>query len=269
MSLFLAAGLLKYDILFLAPVTYEMIFHSIEEAVLVIDKDQSLINFNQMAKKFFPSLLRMKTGESIRLLHELENYDFEEGEFISEIRGRILNIKILDMKGNKVKVLVVSDITESQRVKKQLEILATEDALTGLYNRRHFMERIEKSTRKSTLVILDIDHFKLVNDTYGHVEGDKVLSYFGKELKTYFDSFVTCRYGGEEFAVFLEGVSIEDAYKRVEVLRKKIANDEREIKITFSAGLAECNQDDISESLIMADKKLYEAKENGRNQSCR
>lgn len=267
MSLFLAVGLLKYDILFLAPVTYEMVFNSIGEAVLVINKEHILVNFNNASKNFFPSLSKIKIGESVHFVQELKDYDFKGKQSIYEINGRILNFKAIHIKNNKVSVYVVNDITESERVKKQLEILAREDSLTGLYNRRFFMSEIQKSSKESILAIIDIDYFKLANDTFGHVEGDKVLSYFGGELKDFFKEELVCRYGGEEFAIFMEGINMEEAFNKIERFREKIKGSDMIIKITFSAGLAKCKRENISEALIQADTKLYEAKEKGRNQT--
>ncbi len=166
-----------------------------------------------------------------------------------------------------MRIYVVDDITESEQAKKQLEILATEDALTGLYNRRYFMEKVEASTEEGIIVIIDLDHFKSINDTFGHIEGDRVLRDFGGELKRFFDHQTVCRYGGEEFAIFMKGVAMEEGLRLIETMREKTAGMNFSSQVTFSAGMAECKDCKVSEALIHADRKLYEAKENGRNQT--
>jgi len=202
MAIFTVFGLFRYDILLLTPVTYEMVFNSIGEAVLVVDENGILINFNNASKILFPSLASVKVGESIHKIEELKNYKFDSNQLIYEVDGKILRFKINNIKSNRVCIYVVNDITESEHAKKQLEIMATEDALTGLYNRRYFMEYMERETKEGICAMIDIDLFKVINDTYGHVEGDRVLSYFGQKIKEIFDKQIACRYGGEEFAIF-------------------------------------------------------------------
>ncbi len=267
MSTFIIIGLLRYDILFLAPVTHEMVFNSIEEAVLVVDKDELLVNFNNASKQFFPSLAKIKVGNSIHMIQELKGYDFSSKQPVYQIHDKVLRFKVIHIKSGKVCIYVVDDITESERVKKQLEILATEDALTGLSNRRYFMEKVETRTEQGIFVIIDLDHFKSVNDTFGHVEGDRVLKAFGESLKETFAPQTVCRYGGEEFAVFMNGLTMEEAFQQVEAMREKTAYMNFARKVTFSAGMAECRNCNVSEALIIADRKLYEAKKNGRNQT--
>lgn len=266
MSLFIVIGLFKYDTLFFRPITHEMIFNSIDEAVLVVDKDQILVNFNNAAKYFFPSLNNMKIGQSILLVRELKNYDFTSNHSMYKVNDKILNFKVIEIEKYNGKIYVVNDITESEKTKKQLQIFATEDALTGLYNRRYFMENFEKTNNEGVFVIIDIDNFKAINDTYGHIHGDNVLSFFGNALKTFFKDDMACRYGGEEFAVFIKHVDIGQAFKKLETFRIEIESDESSIKLTFSAGLAEHRKGNISKTIIRADNKLYVAKQNGRNQ---
>ena len=268
MSIFIIIGLLRYDILILTPITHETVFNAIGEAVLVLDRDKLLINFNNASKEFFPSLARIKMGDAIYTVEELKDYDFSCGPPLYEINGKILLFKKIELANNKVSIFVVNDITESERVKKQLEILATEDALTGLYNRRFFMEKMNENIEEGTFVIMDVDYFKSINDSFGHVAGDKVLSYFGQEIKNFFGEQLACRYGGEEFAIFMERLELEEAFQLVERFREQISRTSGEIRFTFSAGMAKCRRAHVEEALVHADQKLYEAKDNGRNQTC-
>lgn len=266
MSLLIGVGLFRYDILFLTPITHEMVFNAVEEAVLVTDKKGIIINFNRASKYFFPSLEKIRVGEPIDLISELKDYDFELNQDTYEIDNKIYRFKIIDMQSNKGRIYVISDITESERVKKQLEILATTDALTEIDNRRFFMEKLQKLTKEGVFVIMDIDNFKNINDSFGHTQGDKVLSYFGNELKNFFKESMVCRYGGEEFAVFMEENDLNKAFIQLEAFRKRITANEQDIKFTFSAGMAKYETGLISNAIIEADEKLYEAKENSRNQ---
>ncbi|PKM47888.1 MAG: hypothetical protein CVV03_01525 [Firmicutes bacterium HGW-Firmicutes-8] len=164
----------------------------------------------------------------------------------------------------------------------QVEELANTDPLTGLYNYRFFTERLEKEIKASkrynrslSLIIIDIDHFKDFNDTYGHPAGDVAL----KETSNIFkqkvrDKDVLSRYGGEEFLILLPSTGIEEAYKCAERIREavqqhKIHIDEKheDVSITISGGVA-CFPSDAStgeQLLRIADEVLYSAKHKGRN----
>lgn len=164
---------------------------------------------------------------------------------------------------------------------------ATIDALTNLNNRRQFELRLgqEIATTKRQknplcAMMIDIDFFKKVNDTYGHASGDAVLRGVASIIKSALrESDIPSRYGGEEFAVLLPYTHIEEAQIVGERLRKAVEtspipiNDEnsdvKTIKVTISMGLAEFNSQETGEELFeRADKALYEAKESGRNRVC-
>lgn len=156
--------------------------------------------------------------------------------------------------------------------------LSLTDALTGLYNRRHFDNSVEREFLRSkryggdfTLAIIDIDFFKKINDTYGHLCGDYVL----KEVAyLILDNFrktdIVFRYGGEEFVVILTETSSASALIPMERLRKTIESydfryQNTHIKVTISAGAASNSSETVNEILQNADKALYEAKSSGRN----
>jgi diguanylate cyclase (GGDEF)-like protein len=163
---------------------------------------------------------------------------------------------------------------------KQLEELSITDSLTGLYNRHHLIEtlagevaRSRRHNRAFTLLIMDIDHFKSYNDTYGHLAGDEALRRTGVLLK---ESIRSCdyaaRYGGEEFILILPETEAEDGVETAERIRNLIAekdmgSGENPLKVTISAGVASFPRDgDDPHSLMKrADMALYEAKRRGRN----
>jgi len=151
--------------------------------------------------------------------------------------------------------------------------------LTGVYNRRHFERRIKEELKKSrlegkalSLVILDLDHFKSINDRFGHDKGDQVLKATTNLIQERLQGKGTlARWGGEEFVILLPGLSADDAKDLAETLRKDISNMclDGAGSITASFGVAGLAPDDTFDTLVKkADNMLYEAKANGRNRVC-
>jgi diguanylate cyclase (GGDEF)-like protein len=165
----------------------------------------------------------------------------------------------------------------------QLQKLAANDPLTGIFNRRFGLTRLKEEFSRAVrnnlpigVLIFDIDHFKKINDTYGHIVGDKVLIRLTQAAKLALrEGDIFLRYGGEEFLVILPGASITDAYQISERLRHIIEDTEvphnsQVIKITISIGgtsYPEREAIDMNTLINTADKNLYQAKETGRNKS--
>ena len=163
---------------------------------------------------------------------------------------------------------------------KELTRLVDTDPMTGLYNRRYFDRKSEEliaamasNHQELTLIIADLDHFKAINDTYGHDIGDKVIIEFANILTTQQrKDDIACRYGGEEFVLLLH-CSLHDAKSVAERIREKAANtriksnDAQAVKFTVSLGVHSVAHASttIKETLSIADKALYKAKNNGRN----
>ena len=149
---------------------------------------------------------------------------------------------------------------------KKIEKLAEYDELTNILNRRGVIERL-KDVKNGTILFFDIDHFKKINDTYGHDFGDYVLKEIGKILKSTFrKSDIVGRWGGEEFVVILPCTDYEVALKLAEKLRKIIENYYfKGVHVTISIGVSEY-RGNLEEDLKKADVALYEAKNSGRNQ---
>ncbi len=168
-----------------------------------------------------------------------------------------------------------------ERLLRQLFESSTRDPLTGAYNRRHFDERLQAELAYATrhkadlsLVMLDIDHFKRVNDTRGHAAGDAVIRHLARmTLSQLRSEDVFARYGGEEFVMLLRGTSARDAVRVAERVRASAATvaatfEGHPIPITVSAGCAclwECPNRTPGELLAAADGRLYAAKRAGRN----
>ncbi|AQQ00278.1 diguanylate cyclase response regulator [Pseudoalteromonas aliena] len=167
----------------------------------------------------------------------------------------------------------VDMLTLIATIKKQ----ANTDYLTKLPNRRYFFEEARKSLKKieldegnGALAMLDIDHFKAINDTYGHDIGDEVLKGLSICFSKYFKKYLVARLGGEEFAVYFADTDKQEALKRLEGFRYFIETNSQEfskakIKFTISIGFSIGPVYQIDELLKQADLKLYDAKESGRN----
>ena len=167
----------------------------------------------------------------------------------------------------------VDMLTLIATIKKQ----ANTDYLTKLPNRRYFFEEARKSLKKieldegnGALAMLDIDHFKAINDTYGHDIGDEVLKGLSICFSKYFKKYLVARLGGEEFAVYFADTDKQEVLKRLEGFRYFIETNSQEfskakIKFTLSIGFSIGPVYQIDELLKQADLKLYDAKESGRN----
>ena len=178
-------------------------------------------------------------------------------------------------------IAVVTDITERKQLQAALQEQAIRDPLTGLFNRRYLDEtlprelsRCQRNGEPLVVAMLDLDHFKRFNDTYGHEAGDAVLRAIGDLLgKTLRASDLACRYGGEELTLILHGSTLEDAKLRLDSLRRavrqtRIAYRGGELPaITVSIGVtaAEATETDAMALLNQADAALYQAKAQGRN----
>ena len=173
----------------------------------------------------------------------------------------------------------VNNLIEAMENINQIADFANKDFLTGVYNRRYFYDDMneyvayaEERAEPYAVAMLDIDHFKQINDTYGHDGGDKALKTLAKKLidETKKGDLVA-RFGGEEFCIVLKNVSNEEAVKFFVNLRASIANckvrlKKEQIKFTVSIGVAFSRSDyRLDELLELADEALYRAKENGRN----
>ena len=222
------------------------------------------------------------------------NYDYQlsyaqEDDSENDSRTRWFSAKATvrrDEAGNFMGITVVSrDISERKRFEQQLQELATTDPLTGLWNRRYFSESLEHnfqnfltSSYPQAVMMLDIDYFKRINDSWGHDAGDLVLKTFAELLRSNLRKHdIAARLGGEEFAVLLPQTSVAEAQPLAERLRHVFAQsgvpwESGKMHFTVSIGLTMMHADDASSdtSLIRADRALYAAKQQGRNrvESC-
>jgi diguanylate cyclase (GGDEF)-like protein/PAS domain S-box-containing protein len=191
-----------------------------------------------------------------------------------------ITARFIDWKGESVHIAAIRDITERRKNETELERLAVTDALTGLYNRRHFYESAEKlfhrakhETGNMIIFMMDIDHFKQVNDVFGHQSGDIVLREVTHRIQELLrPTDVLARYGGEEFVAVLLNIQCEDSCRIAERVLQAIRSQPilaggNSVSVTLSLGIAQFqpNHESLDNLLSDADQALYLAKKNGRD----
>ncbi len=220
---------------------------------------------------------------NVRYIPELKWYLFVDKREDGALAGirRSLSVNLLICLAVMVLVLFLTNRV-IRRFKMRIETQATLDSLTGLPNRRGFdriaMHAIDNARREHkalSAMLLDLDHFKRLNDTHGHLAGDEVLSGFADDVRRCLrDSDITCRWGGEEFIILLKDTNSSGARRVAEKIRL-LAEQHTYVftgcalQVTVSLGLTELHPDDTLQTLIArADQALYSAKQSGRNRVC-
>ena len=254
----------------------------------VTDGQEYIDKFMELSPKYQPDgrLSSEKMLEKLKSCFETGNAHFEWMHQTLDSKRQIpceVNLKYVILDGKNLAIAFARDLREINNavsMVKQLEKVAFTDALTGTRNRRYFMDAAEKELgaciEKSlpySLIMIDIDYFKKINDTYGHPVGDEVLKIVVARLYNSLkrDTLVA-RYGGEEFVVVLPEVSHENVFKTAQRIRNSIEASAfmigyLEIRVTISLGVASktAQSTTLSEIINNADNALYQAKEAGRN----
>ncbi|MEA3331983.1 MAG: GGDEF domain-containing protein [Pseudomonadota bacterium] len=220
--------------------------------------------------------IRIKDVATISVAAATET-NLESGQFViystakpTAKERQLLNYCLQHLKKRVIEAMSWQDLENSARL----------DDLTGLHNRRHFDEIIAKESERAeryhhptSLIMLDLDYFKKVNDNFGHQTGDLVLQTLGKMLLEQVRLCDTpCRYGGEEFALILPETGLCEAQKIAERIRQAIeqlniiTHNNIHLRITASLGVASTDDNRTTDLVAIADQALYRAKENGRNQ---
>ncbi len=217
-----------------------------------------------------------------------ENIEGQETRLI-RADGEEMDIKLLSSHlpwpGTPVVQILLQDVSDLKRKEQKLQRLATTDHLTGIYNRRHVFDEaamyIEGAGKnfKMSVILLDVDHFKKINDTYGHCGGDQALICLTQRVEDVLkfvadDKAVFARLGGEEFLVLLPGIAVPRAMEIAEHIRlaieqMKITYERFRFSMTISLGVSRWHRDEdaCDGAINRADDALYRAKETGRNQS--
>lgn len=209
---------------------------------------------------------------------------YEGDEQFVDSQGQLLTVQVASqpmLAGERVvgAVTVFRDVTDQKQLEEQLRLSSTTDSLTGAYNRRFLQEnllkelyRAERHDHPFSLIMLDVDHFKLVNDRFGHSVGDQVLRHLVRlvqgRVRT---SDLLARWGGEEFMLLLPATSVDAAHTLAEELRVALQNSQLEDvgTVTASFGVTGRVPDDTVDLLLQrVDRLLYQAKQAGRNRVC-
>ena len=291
-----ACILLGYSFLWLklfqiAPIAREQIIENMQDAFILVDNRGLFIDANAAAKKLFPGLASANVGAPISDIKDIpwttaqadtESWTFDLKNELGVIRHYSISKTVISHKNNIIcDCIMIYDVTEPKKLLDEVSELAERDTLTGLINRRSFYKRGEWLFREiattggnMSVFMLDLDHFKKLNDTYGHQVGDEVLRTIARDLAERFRSTdLFARYGGEEFCAFLPRTDKNSAMRIAGELCKiteKIywGDNLRGLRVTISIGVAiydpACHM--TLDSLIgSADKALYAAKNSGRN----
>lgn len=306
----------SFRFLDLLPVARDLVFNLIQDGIMVVDFQLRVVDWNPILLQLLPNLPIHHGGSALQVLRTLgiKNNPFEDNlepiNFEVEITNpelRIIDVIISPLHRNnhfdgwlvifdneterrmatraleKANQSLMQKIDEIEKLQIQLQEQAIRDPLTGLFNRRFFDEYFDKELMRSirsetpiSLLMVDIDHFKSVNDRFGHDVGDKVLEMLGEILKSMFRvSDVSCRFGGEEFLVLLPGLASDQAYNRAEALRDRFEQATKDAEflysqVTISIGISNypVHGDNTRDLFRISDKALYEAKEQGRNRVC-
>jgi diguanylate cyclase (GGDEF)-like protein/PAS domain S-box-containing protein len=267
-------------------------------AAIEVDRSFLIDEWNPAAKRIFGYSVKEATGRNII---ELLQMNIQRDELEDEIKGmrpekRHLIFSSVTKNGEPVIckwsinsivgsnsdstgwLLIASDITEEKREEERIIYLSWHDPLTDLYNRRYIIDKMEAEIERKkrtgntfSVVMLDIDNFKNVNDHYGHACGDYVLKKLSRILmETFRKADFVSRWGGEEFLVVLPDTALEGAIIAAEKSRRRVQSEYflfegRMIHITISAGVSECRGNSVDMTVKSADDALLEGKRSGKN----
>ena len=303
----------RQGLLTVVPIAQESVLQNLHDAVLVLDASNRVALANYAFFKWlgifepivgkpasevlgpWPELLNAVTGElddsEVLIDHPRSRYvDVRRAVVTDErkrVRGRVLvlrdinELRLADLELRDANEQLTAQLSTIQDLQEGLREQALRDPLTGLYNRRYLEETVGRELARAqregiplSLLMIDIDRFKLLNDEHGHAAGDQVLQWFGDLVKTKLrPGDIACRYGGEEFVVMMPSAPLTVSLSRAEDIRGsftqlvRTASNNRLPNVTLSAGLAVFPADATSASELRrcADVALYAAKRGGRD----
>jgi diguanylate cyclase (GGDEF)-like protein len=290
--LIIGYGIIKYDFLEIKTFARETVFENSRDGMMILESGLRLIDYNKSAQNFFRALNISLENYPIDhlLIHEPELLEIFKSESTREysamINGerRFFEINSLPLGASNDKntkmLKNIRDITEEKKVQETLTALATIDSLSGLYNRAEFTRLAQRELSWTSinhetlsLLMIDMDHFKNVNDTFGHAAGDEAIRKMGDIIRAGFrKTDFAGRLGGDEFVVLLKNASLTEAKRVAEklretVLKTKVNYDNQEFGFTVSIGVAALfgDNNNLEDVLKQADAALYKAKVKGRN----
>ena len=292
-------GIFYCGVFDLAPMARTLIFNSMRDAVLILDTQDRLLDYNPAAKSMLPELSRERAGSEIGLLltgnvelaqavggaessAEVTMHKADGGSVNLEVRTWPLYSESAAFgQGRLGRAVIFADVTAQVQLREELRHRSETDPLTGIANRRRFHQALEieclrysRGRAPLSVLMIDLDHFKEINDRYGHPAGDAVLRELAERMLLCLrKTDLLARYGGEEFAVLLpetraEGARVIGERLRVEADREPVRVDGVAIPVTVSVGIAAHAIDEEVDAGVLlkkADLALYSAKASGRN----
>lgn len=276
------------------------------DGIIGIDSESRIVLFNKSAESMFGWLAEHVLGKDIgvllperhRVAHPAYIAEFMQGDDVTRYMGKrnahIVGLRAdgteiplgatisrIESPSGMLMIAIVRDISDRMSFQDELERIANVDPLTGVLNRRAFLKRAENERQRSarykqniSILLLDLDHFKSINDRYGHKAGDLALCNFSRICRQELRSTdIFARWGGEEFIALLVEADLDDAIDTAERIRtntEKFSFRERshgDISFTVSIGVSTISggQDTIENGIRRADDALYAAKRSGRN----
>lgn len=286
---------------------WSLLLEQSRDGLVVLDQDGKVY----MANKQFADML----GYSMEEIYQLYVWDWDfqykkeqlqemlrgvdsSGDHFETLHrrkdGTIINVELSNngsvYKGQKLVFCICRDVTERNRMEDRLRESETRyqelciiDDLTRLYNSRHFydqlkmeIDRADRYVQSLTLLLLDLDNFKHFNDTYGHIEGDLVLTRFAQVIRRCLrKTDIAFRYGGEEFVVLMPVTTCAEGIVTANRIQAELKKEnfspftDEKVYVTVSIGVAEYQQEEDMKAFVSrVDKLMYEAKKNGRDRVC-
>jgi diguanylate cyclase (GGDEF)-like protein len=289
-GIFFALAIFRYGAFHIVHIAHSLVIQNISAGIIVLDMSEHVVELNPYAKALMHSAssptIGKPLGEVLAKWPKLEIKPGAEQEVAVPSSGgeQWFQLQCSQIKSENGEdagyAVVLFDITARKHAEQQLVALARTDPLTGIINRRFFYElaetefaRARRYQRPLSILMIDIDHFKNINDTYGHLVGDEVIKFLSVECKRQLRTTdIFARFGGEEFICLLHEENPQDACQTAERIRRAIAASrfavaEQAIEITISIGIASlCSgETTLSELINQADQALYLSKSNGRN----
>lgn len=283
---------LKYDFLEIKILADEAIFDKNSDGMVLLDKKLRVMDYNKAAQNIFFALgIRLQNypvenilGRQQELLEIMKSEDSREFHFNQGGQDKFFEISSVVLNNSSERnvgmLKSIRDITVRKKLQESLKFLATIDGLSGLCNREHFMhlarmefERVKGSNQVFSLMMMDVDYFKTINDTEGHAAGDQVIREMGRLIPQGFkNTDIFGRLGGDEFMVLMTNTSLDEARLVVEKFREtvektRVVYQNQEIRLTISAGLVSYfpEAQGVEELLKYADEAMYQSKTLGRN----
>lgn len=291
-------AIMSRSMLTAAPIARENLFESMRDGVLVTDRFDLLVDYNRAAADMIPGLNSAAIGKPLSrvfrpageeaeaavvnadpLRSEMTELEWKRngGTFYFQLRSS----PVLKRDGQRAgRMIMLIDVTERTLLQEKLRLLATTDSLTGIHNRPYFLEQSRLLLAQSaaegvplSIILLDVDHFKNINDHYGHACGDVALQHVAGICTRYLRSGdLFGRYGGEEFVLCLPGTGLAEAGRLADHIREGMEQyplliQDGPVSVTASFGVVEAEKGEkpLEELLSQADHALYTSKRSGRN----